>query len=71
MPKVRGKSGLLPSYTTGEFDAYSITFHISQTLYIYYPEEFSEMAMVSLSKHTAFKVFCLWFSLKQWTCKQK
>lgn len=57
MPKVRGKSGLLPSYITGESDVYPIASHLSQTLYIYCSEEFSEMAKVSFSKGVAFKVF--------------
>lgn len=57
MPKVRGKSGLLPLYITGESDAYSIASHISQMLYVDCSEEFSETAMVCPSKGVAFKVF--------------
>lgn len=60
MPEVRGKSRLLPPYITGEPDAYSIAFHISQTLYINCSGEVSEMAMVCPSRAVAFNVnfFC-------------
>lgn len=59
MTEVRGKSGLLPPYITGEPDACSIAFHVSQTLYINCYGEVFEIAMACPSKGVAFNVFFL------------